>query len=433
MLKSLDVLIGLTVVLLALSMAVTVLTQTLTTIVNSRGRHLRRGLVDLLQQLDPQLNAALSKRVATEILTHPLVSGSNTLMSSTSGTGTLATLLNGVRRLMGGPRLGNVVHREEFTKLLMGLACSGGSAQLTEPMKVVLKEALKKNGIADPEQALRNIRQLALQLERSQPEVSSIARQNLAILHAAESDLVAKINNWFDQTMDRTSQRFTASTRALTFVGAFIVAFALQVDTPAIVNRLAADDALRAQFVREAQELYERERTERDAADAERAKAAAAVTLVSPADPAGQQPDAIRASAAQAPADADQDDAAAAPASPPPTAEQEMARKYTTLFSTTGLITLPTSAAWGTGYTFNAIFGMLLTALLLSLGAPFWYSALGRLLQLRSVLAAKDDSQRAERQSNTAPPASSDAAAARTAPGVPLMLTGERGDLSAIG
>ena len=79
MLKSIDVLIGLTVVLLALSMAVTVVTQTLTTIANSRGRHLRRGLVDLLQQLDPQLTEALSKQVAGKILTHPLVSGSSAM------------------------------------------------------------------------------------------------------------------------------------------------------------------------------------------------------------------------------------------------------------------------------------------------------------------------------------------------------------------
>ena len=41
---------------------------------------------------------------------------------------------------------------------------------------------------------------------------------------------------------------------------------------------------------------------------------------------------------------------------------------------------------------------MLITALLLSLGAPFWYGALGKLLQLRSALAVKDDAQRLERQ-----------------------------------
>ena len=76
MLKSLDVLIGLVVVLLALSMAVTVVTQALTAIVNSRGRHLKRGLQDLLQQLDPALTATISEAIATKVLTHPLVSGS---------------------------------------------------------------------------------------------------------------------------------------------------------------------------------------------------------------------------------------------------------------------------------------------------------------------------------------------------------------------
>ena len=78
MLKSIDVLIGLVVVLLALSMAVTVITQSITTIINSRGRHLRRGLIDLLQQLDPKLTETVSEAVATRLLTHPLVCGSNT-------------------------------------------------------------------------------------------------------------------------------------------------------------------------------------------------------------------------------------------------------------------------------------------------------------------------------------------------------------------
>ena len=51
-----------------------------------------------------------------------------------------------------------------------------------------------------------------------------------------------------------------------------------------------------------------------------------------------------------------------------------------------------------------SFFGVMITALLLSLGAPFWYGALGKLLQLRSVLAVKDDAQRLERQSSESPP-----------------------------
>jgi hypothetical protein len=359
MLKSLDILIGLTIVLLALSMAVTMITQAVTTVLNSRGRHLRRGLVDLLQQLDPALTETLSRSVATGILTHPLVSGSNTPVAAGSPLEVVTSTIGRLRRSIGGPRLGNVVHREEFTKLLMAFAAGQGAGQLESAARDALLKALKENGVDNPEQKLKDIRQVALRLERSAPELSHMARQNIAILEAAESDFVAKVHNWFDQTMDRTSQRFTASTRAITFIGAFLVAFGLQVDTPALVNRLAADEKLREQFVAEARALYADQKALDEAAK--------------------QQP--------------------AEPSSSPAPDPEEMARKYRVFLATNGLITFPSvGQKWIEGYRNVNLFGVLMTALLLSLGAPFWYSLLGRLLQLRSVLAVKDDVQRAERQ-----------------------------------
>jgi hypothetical protein len=360
MLKSLDILIGLTIVLLALSMAVTMITQAVTTVANSRGRHLRRGLVDLLQQLDPALTETMSRAVATGILTHPLVSGSNTPVAAGSPLEVVTSTIDRIRRSIGGPRLGNVVHREEFTKLLMVFAAGQGTGQLESAARDALLKALKENGVDNPEQKLKDIRQVALRLEKSAPELSHMARQNIAILEAAESDFVAKIHNWFDQTMDRTSQRFTASTRAITFVGAFLVAFGLQVDTPALVNRLAADEKLREQFVTEAKALYADQKAMDEAAEQK-----------PPATPtASTAPD-----------------------------QEEMARKYRVFLATNGLITFPSvGQKWIEGYRNVNLFGVLMTALLLSLGAPFWYSLLGRLLQLRSVLAVKDDVQRAERQ-----------------------------------
>jgi hypothetical protein len=277
-------------------------------------------------------------------------------------------MIDRVRLSIGGPRLGNVVHREEFTKLLMALAAGEGTGQLETAAKDALLKALKENGVDNPEQKLKDIRQAALRLEKAAPELSHMARQNLAILEAAESDLVAKIHNWFDQTMDRTSQRFTASTRAITFLGAFLVAFGLQVDTPALVNRLAADEKLREEFVTEAKALYADQKAMDEAA---------------------------KQKAAETPKDA-----AAQPPAPAPTPDQdEMARKYRVFLATNGLITLPSAGGrWIEGFKNVNLFGVLMTALLLSLGAPFWYSLLGRLLQLRSVLAVKDDVQRAERQ-----------------------------------
>ena len=348
MLKSLDVLIGLIVVLLALSMTVTVITQALTTIMNSRGAHLRRGLADLLQLLDPAFDASTSKAVASRILTHPLVSGSS-----------MPAWIDRLLGRLGGPRLGNVVHREEFIKLLMGLALdprSAGTAPATgkqgvtgDAVRDAVRAALTSHGI-DPKATLEAIRATSMELERTAPELSNMARQSAAILSAAPNDFVAKITSWFDQTMDRTSQRFTASTRAVTFVGAFVVAFGLQVDTPGLVNRLAADDTLRAALIEQA--------TVMDAAHKNMSRELAT-----------------------------------------PDRDKVIEREYRSFLARNGIIAIPSS--FDREDYAGRVLGMLLTALLLSLGAPFWYSALSQLLQLRSVLARKDDILRAERQLTT--------------------------------
>jgi hypothetical protein len=44
---------------------------------------------------------------------------------------------------------------------------------------------------------------------------------------------------------------------------------------------------------------------------------------------------------------------------------------------------------------------VLLTWILLSLGAPFWYDALKDMLKLRSSLAKKEEDARIDRQTNT--------------------------------
>jgi len=347
MLKSVDVLIGLAVIMLALSMAVTMITQFVTTILNSRGRHLKRGLVDLLGQIDPVLRAEVAGRIADAVLMHPLISAS-------------------------GRRLGSVVHREELTALLLDLASP--DSRLEPAAQQALRGALARNGVSDPDATLRNIRAATLQLEAGNPMLASSVRHTLAILQEARSDYTAKINNWFDQTIDRVAQRFTASTRAITFAGAVLVAAALQVDTVGLVNRLSADDMLRQAFVAQAAATH-----------------------------GGSAPT-----------------AAGARSTP-----EGMEREYLAFLAENGVIAIPRSGqAWVQRWAVVNLGGVLVTSLLLSLGAPFWYNALGRLLQLRSVLAAKDDEQRKTRQS-----ADDGGAIAAAAP----AASGERGDLVAMG
>jgi hypothetical protein len=67
--------------------------------------------------------------------------------------------------------------------------------------------------------------------------------------------------------------------------------------------------------------------------------------------------------------------------------------------------------------------GIALSAILLSLGAPFWYNALKDLVGLRPILARKEQAHREQRQS------ARDGAVSL----VPTQATGEKGDLAAIG
>jgi len=168
----------------------------------------------------------------------------------------------------------------------------------------------------------------------------------------------------------------------------FIIAFGLQVDTPSLANRLSMDDKMRDAFVQQAIDMNKAH------AEAE-AKVAAEAKAKAEAD-------------AKAKADAQ---AGGTPAPPPPAPTDSEGKKvpdekveadYRAFLADNGIIHLPSSKGYWGGFTnLSAVFGMLVTTLLLSLGAPFWYSMLAQLLQLRSVLAFKDDKQRSERQATT--------------------------------
>jgi hypothetical protein len=348
MLKTLDVLIGATTVVLLFSMAVTVVTQALTNLLHRRGRHLKAGLADLLQQLGiPTRQCAVD--IADHVLRHPMISD-------------------------GKGKLGTVVKREEFVKLLLDFASGEGMFTLGDDSKKILLAVIHKNGIADPLGALKNIRALELQLEASDQHLASNVRQALAIVHGAGSDFVARINSWYDQTIDRVSQRFTNYTHFATIGIAAVVVLTVQLDIIAVMDRLSIDDQFRN-----------------------------AVVDVSAKQYAGN--------------------ASAAQANP---------RPYYDLLSQAGLVTLPTSAQWTNQLKeTRKIPGMVLSVLLLSLGAPFWYSVLKDMLQLRSRVAQKDDNQRSQRQSGQV--ATSTGGSGSTANVTPGWLIGDRGDLTAIG
>lgn len=394
MLRSIDVLIGLTVVMLTVSMVVTVLTEAINNLFERRGAHLLDGIAGLLRQMDSTLPEKICKDIATAVLTHPLIKSV-------------------------GCKYGSVIHREELTSLLLEFAAGDGVVTLEQDAKAALIGLLKSNGINDPCRVMQNVRQFALILEQAHPELANNERYAVAFLQEASSSFLAKIHGWFDQTMDRVSDRFTANTRLVTFGFSLVVALFLQLDTVAVLNRLWVDPATRMALVQTAEQIDARQ-------SGGGAAPATAGSTTQPANTVGTQP----ANAAGTPAGANNAAATQAANGQAGLVLSPETRQQLLDLDNLNLISIPTTwNGWANGWSPFLqtaplkIVGIFVSALLLSLGAPFWYNALKNLLRLRSLIAGKDDDQRAARQTNTSGAASP----------TPILVTGEAGDLTQVG
>ncbi len=392
MLQALDVLIGFTLVMLILSMAVTMITQYISgTLFNMRGTALRQGIGRLLALMDEGLKLGDAQRITDHILRNPLIGGA--------------------RLLRPGHDLATVVHREELTRLILDFAIpddaekaaaqdvSGQHSLLgrarraldfiltrghperavarRRERKAKLREALNTSlenngirGVKNAKATLTKVRTELIKLERTRPELSNSARLNMALLKHADSEYLSKFNSWFDQSVDRVSNLFTQRVWIVTAFVSLFLAFAIQLDSIDLMNRLSVNDELRNQLVAAALE-----------------------------EPESRNPERLKAGET------------------PRTREQLIARineaGYADL-DRMGLVSLPDSpSAWLARWQaptngapdrrMPMLIGILLTAAMLSLGGPFWYASLANLLKLRSVVARKEEVQREERQTTQAP------------------------------
>lgn len=73
------------------------------------------------------------------------------------------------------------------------------------------------------------------------PELANHVRESLAILRVGPSEFVARVNSWFDQTIDRVSEGSRKHTHRVTVVAAFVVVLAVQLDIIAVVDGLSID------------------------------------------------------------------------------------------------------------------------------------------------------------------------------------------------
>jgi hypothetical protein len=299
MLVYVDVLIGVTVIMLGFSLVITVLNQAAANLFALRGRNLKWGLSVLIQELHNEkfpvptqslpfgleLNSSV-KQMVDKVLAYRLISDS---------------------KLPLGPwKLAKAIRFDEFLKVvdLLGAPKTAGA-----------DKAAGKN-----------------------PNASSKTEDHVAIdglQWLRQNNRITE--TWFNSVMDRVSQRFTMHIRVYTILLAIAIVALTGMDTIHIISVLRNDAAIRSGLVTAAESIRNSDAVDKDAKD----KLKTVAQSVANELPADQ-----------------------------------------TLWS---LIHAdrPNLA------------GLLVSVLLLSLGAPFWFNALKNLVDLRSVIAKKEQNERA--------------------------------------
>lgn len=412
MLEHLDTLIAFSVVMAVVSLMITTLTQMLSAVLGLRGTVLLDGLGDLLKTAHPDL-AKDAGPLANQILRHPLISSS--MMMGPKMDAWMKGMPAMARNMVSRWQLATAIHPEELVSALQVIANddSPANARMREAAKTILARV-------DPE-ASSKIAALASRVAKIENLnlLADQGAQHIRQIVETAQGAVGGFETWFDSAMDRTSQRFAIRMRAWTVVFSVLAALFMQLDTFRLLDQLSTDAELRAQLVSSAASLTEQAneilgRTG-DSAPSAYTDAMKEMAPQFPKSEALLDPprfstreDAEVWLRGQIPAE-----------QKPETVVLEYRRLVTeklkhTIYQLgeqanglrarmeqTRLRIVPDpypdfkTFIAGMAPFSRHFWGIVISAALLSLGAPFWFNMLKRLASLRPIVAAKQDSQKA--------------------------------------
>jgi len=382
MLAYLDTLIGFAVVMLGASLIITILTQMISALLSHRGASLRWGLETMLRHLPdcPLLNKPEhAAMVAKGVLTHPLISDSIFSLKP--------------KWLADRVRLATAIRPDELVTILEDLSTKSDYTAIAG-LTVEIENLIEAPNLAAGRR---------LTLLTGSPALAALRIDSaVPLLEDTVNSIRAetgKLEAWFNATMDRVSARFSTYMRLWTV--AFAISFALGtgLNTATLLSGLYTNGAFRQAVAGSASQMMDlagrvlpngpKEVVTQMYTDAV-AKAIADSKAMADAPPSGIDSDsAARAWLAAHVSDSQQRSAALS--------GFDQALMSQRAQDAAQLRTIVTKASfdvrefgWQRGQPLGPqIPGVLITAALLSLGAPFWFNMLKQLTNLRPVLANK--------------------------------------------
>ena len=268
----LEVAIGVVFVYLLLSLICTALNEGISSVINKRGKNLFEGVKNLLN--DPEFTG-----LAQELYHHGLVDGLSQNASKPgeptrlpsymhSGTFSLALLdILGARGAITTADTNVAIDAEAAAKLKSArdaaVASAGqpGNLDLVNKVAITLEQALAigRTLAAKSPDALATVQagvntlpdghskeSMLVLIDKTRREVKNAEHQVEAFRQ--------NIETWYNNSMDRVGGWYKRWTQRVLFILAFVVVFAANADTLMLIQRLTMDGAVRAALVNAAQD-----------------------------------------------------------------------------------------------------------------------------------------------------------------------------------
>jgi hypothetical protein len=404
MLEQLDTAIGFVTVLLLLSLTITVVVQAIASLLDLRGRNLVWALANLFQQISPEANnqgksrkllparmTTVAKELAKAVATH----------SALASTGLL------------GVYKAKAIRPDELMAVLQKLAANPDA--LSDGAKQVLTTLLT-NRLPGNNENTASMQALATEFTKRFPVQQVTLHDALMDIAGSTTRIAAGLDQWFKTVMDRAADRFARNCKFWTVVGAVVLAFGFHINALHVYRQIASDPATRAKLVAASDSVMQRaEKTMTTlgskalntlAADSALSKEQQDALKTAPSDLA----DCAHARYWMMSQDALKNDqrlfgqldvACTAAAKGQLTAVSpdlsaingQLANADLHLFKDFSFKHVPEPFNGVTVTVAQQLGGELLTVLLLSLGAPFWYNTLRQLSNLKSSVSRKVDNE----------------------------------------
>jgi hypothetical protein len=252
MLKQLDTLIGFAVVMLVVSLLITIVTQMVSSLLGLRGRNLADALEVMMVKIAPGIENDHVKKLVHEVLTHPVISGST--MSMVKRWWDYIPVLGWFRKRW---KIASAIRPDELYAVLKAIRKdapsvieNGGAAvAAVQTWQQAAGEIITQLDATAPAATKAAIAAVTNRIESIVGNDINQAKELIQRYATATDAAFINLEKWFNSAQDRAQQWFTLHTRWITIGAAIVAAFVLQLDTIQLLKRISTDSDLRTKLV----------------------------------------------------------------------------------------------------------------------------------------------------------------------------------------